>query len=254
MSIRQIFALCLFLAAAHVALASVKVVPIPESMQKPWITVQWNGVPVSGVRVEIERQVQPSGGYEKLQYHLATDAKGQIELPPLPNGLYRIVATYLLASLRPNLTATLYLRFSPRKITRTPAGGPLRSDETGKERYFSMELHPFPGPTREQLLAEGARLSVTQVATFQGTVCDYSGAYIPNASIEIIRMNLPGKKYAMELKANARGRFAANLSVGDYIVTFSSQGFRTGILHLKIAKTASDQPIQVKLRVGGVSQ
>jgi Carboxypeptidase regulatory-like domain len=254
MSMRRIFALCLFLAAAPVALASVRVAPISESVQRPWITVQWQGDPVSGARVELERQVQPSGPYQKLQYHLATDAKGQIELPPLPNGLYRIVATYLLASLRPNLTATLYLRFSSRKMTRTPAGGPLRSDETGKERYFSMELHSFPGPTREQLLAEGARLSVTQVATFQGTVCDYSGTYIPNASIEIIRMNLPDKKHAMELKANAQGRFTANLSVGDYIVTFSSQGFRTGILHLKITKAASDKPIQVKLRVGEVSQ
>lgn len=253
MSMRRILALCLFIAAMPVALASVRVAFIHESVQRPWITVLLDGSPVSGAKIELVTQQPPYGYYKKLRFRLVTDAKGQVELPKLPNGTYTLVA-----SSGPELTAALYLRFSSRKATLTSTGGPLLSNETGKERYFVMELHHNLTPTlpitRQQLLANAAHLPLTQIATFQGTVSDFTGAHISHASIAVTRIDKDGNRQTRHLKTDEQGRFSGRLARGEYIAEFLAPGFRTHVLHLKIAKAASAHLLQIKLQPGEASQ
>lgn len=247
MKTRLIAALCLFLATLPVAFPSVRVKSIPESLQQPRITVLLNGVPVPGAIVEIERQYQYPKHNEKLRRRFTTDGKGQVVLPKLPYGLYRIVA-----SAKANLTADLYLNFSNRRLARSSNGGPLLPGESGKERFFSMELRHIP--SREQTLEAEEQLPITKCSAFRGVVRDQSGAPVPNVHIKIVRMGTNAKTRAWRLHSNPQGKFSVSLKDGDYIAFFARSGFSTRVLHLEITKREIRSELHVLLQVAPMTE
>lgn len=211
MKMRLTSALFWFAACSLAASSSVTVRPVPESLQRPRIIVLLNGTPVPGATVEVERQNEYPRRNEKLRRRLTTDGKGQVVLPKLPYGLYRVTAS------EPNLTADLYLKFPP--------------GETGKEGLFSLELKPVP--SRAQAFATDERLPITKCSGFRGVVRDQSGAYVPNVQIEIMQMGANAKVHTWRLHSNGQGKFSVNLADGDYIAVFAQSGFPERDLHLQ---------------------
>lgn len=229
---RLIIALCLFVTCSLAASSSVTVRPVPESLQRPRIIVLLNGTPVPGATVEVEKQNKYPRHNEKLRRRLTTNGKGQVLLPKLPYGLYRIIAS------EPNLTADLYLNFSP--------------GEAGKEGLFSLELKPFSSLAGG--LAADERLPITKCPGFLGVVHDQSGASVPNVQIEIMQMGADAKIRRWRLHSNAQGKFSVDLADGDYIAFFAQSGFSTRVLHLAIAKTENRNELNVILQVGAATE
>lgn len=237
---------------------NVTVIEEPQpSAQTPTITVVYDGKPAANASLCLYRFGKGSakGPLEKLRRKLVTNAHGQLVLPRLSWGIYKVTARagrnwkgqILLSIAPPRSDQMSYAAFELNLISNW--GNPPGLKEASA---FSIKLDFYP--TREQILAQEERLPFTKAASFQGRVCDISGAYIPHASIEVTRMDIPGKKHTEHLNADAQGKFAAGLPDGEYIATFSFQGFRTGVLHLVISKEASDQPLEIKLQVGGSTQ
>lgn len=234
---RLFFAVCFLLTASSEGLCSVRVQPIPESQERPRITIVLNGTPVQGAMVRIEREYNKeyndSRNHKMLRAKLLTDKRGQVLLPKLSFGTY-----CMFASAKPHLKATLYLNFSP--------------GDVGKDGLFSMELQSFP--SREQVLALDKTLPVTRVTAFRGVIQDSSGAPIPKASIQIMNMGVQGKRPTIRPRSNAQGEFADRLPDGEYVVSFVASGFKSRTLHILKSETDGANELDIKLQVGDATQ
>lgn len=93
---------------------------------------------------------------------------------------------------------------------------------------------------------------LAQQATIVGTVTDPTGSVIPGARITV--SNLP-KGFVLSVTTNSAGGYvAANVPIGDYVITAEVPGFqrfvRTGV-PVHVAETLRED---VQLKVGSVSQ
>lgn len=232
---------------------NVAVIELPQSSTaRPQITVRHDGKPIGGAKLYVYRfrKDLPENYPQKLHLNLATNVNGRIVLPRLDPGIYKVAASSgpnlkgeILLSIAPESSDPSYVAFELNLIHAW--GNPPGLSEASA---FLLELGYYP--TKDQILAQEEQLPVTKIAAFQGTVSDISGAEIPHASIAVTRTDSPGEKRTKQLTADDHGRFAASLPAGDYIATFSSQGFRMGVRHLNIAEWASNQPLQIRLQVG----
>jgi hypothetical protein len=237
---------------APVLHASVRVKSLESSTQKPKIIVAYDGKPVANARLYIYhyRNDSPEGPLEKLHRKFIADDHGQVVLPNLPWGIYEVAA-----SSGPTLKGDILLSMAPPPFDPSYTAFQLNlvgkwGNGTSLEEASAFTLELDYHPTEEQILAQEDQLPVTKVAVFWGRVSDPTDADIPHASIEITRMDVPGKRRTVQLKADEQGKFAASFPDGDYVATFKIPGFQIQILHLVISKDASNQPLQIKLQVG----
>lgn len=89
-------------------------------------------------------------------------------------------------------------------------------------------------------------------ATLSGTVTDVSGAVIPNASV-LIKNTATG--VTRGVTTNSAGLFTApNLLPDNYRVTFSAQGFETEVRTGITLTVGAQQVLDVRMRVGQITQ
>ena len=89
-------------------------------------------------------------------------------------------------------------------------------------------------------------------ATLSGTLTDESGAAIANAAVSIKNL---GTGLIREATSNADGFYTApNLLPGSYEVTITANGFATLIQKNVTLTVGAEQPLNVSLKVGNLSQ
>jgi hypothetical protein len=86
---------------------------------------------------------------------------------------------------------------------------------------------------------------------FRGTVHDPSGAFIPDAFIDVYGKDREGKQgKVVRLRSDHFGHFEAKLANGDYVVVIYAAGFARQMIHFSVSKTASSGELRVLLSVG----
>jgi hypothetical protein len=211
---------------------SVEVLEIHPSAQKPVITVLKDGAPQPGATLA----VLTNDGKPKLT--LTTDFRGTVKLPHLHPGIYR-----LSASTSPTLGAALCLQFFAAHKQNPGA--------------FTMELRVQPPPLpsfEEQLAAAGASPVSISGRTFSGTVFDPLGTGIPRVFISIYKQSSGVAAHPHKIRSDKHGRFSVTPSPGRYSAVFSAPGFAVQFLTFEIARGAAENPVTVKLNLGGVTE
>ena len=228
-----VLALCMVLSFPTEVSCSTIVVDYVKTSQRARITTEMHAQPLGGVMVQVFRL--PKRGdvmtAEEPMLVLFTDQHGQLVLPRLPRGKYRLIALA-----KPNLREDVYLNISV-WATKRPA-------------KLRLEPTPFdPLPTSEKTIT-AAELShdVKQVTEFRGVVYG-GGAPIPQASVDVLFKGTGGKRYAARSYADEFGKFSIDLPEGDYVALFNALYFRTKVVALTISKTGSEGGLEVVLEV-----
>jgi Carboxypeptidase regulatory-like domain len=87
-----------------------------------------------------------------------------------------------------------------------------------------------------------------RIQKFEGLVSDASGAVIPGAKVRVMRRT-EGQPFVVEVKADANGRFSAELPEGSYIGLFFARAFQRRVVPFEVTKEGS-QSLSVQLQVG----
>jgi hypothetical protein len=132
----------------------------------------------------------------------------------------------------------------------------VHSDSAKRKSTFSMHLILrcimfSPTPARWSPAAEEMPVQ-DPVQALSGTVYDQTGAAVAGTSIKVIRNGTGGKQRIAELKADAEGRFAAQLPEGVYIAFFFSPGCKNAIVPFEVTKEAAGD-LRVTLLVGSTT-
>jgi hypothetical protein len=231
-----------------------------SAVQRSQVTVLRDMKPVPNARLELLRKINCSSADEiKFPSELVTNKKGQVSLPKLTVGVYRIVV-----SAGPTWSGETIVSLAPPETNPKRAAyfssiaGCGVSEGTAEKRAFSIGLNYIPTPEeiqtqREQNLLKNDQLPATKISVFHGVVQDSSGAPIPSAKIEVVDMGATGNKRTILLHSDPQGKFAADLPDGDYVATFDSQGFRQRVFHLAISKAENADELRIKLEVGSTT-
>ena len=145
-----------------------------HSSKRPRITVQYEGVPVAGVKVEIWRGERTTA--DPL-YTVSTDAEGMPLLPRLSYGKY-----------------SLY--FSTEKKLRSDLALNVQPWRRDKSSRFTVELECCSAPTYDELFAAAKR---EPVQAFRGIVVDMGGSPIARASIDVVLAGTLGKTHVIQV-------------------------------------------------------
>ncbi|MGC1618407.1 MAG: carboxypeptidase regulatory-like domain-containing protein [Candidatus Acidiferrum sp.] len=214
--------------------ASVEVLEIHPSTQKPLITVLKDGAPQQGATLA----VFTNNGKEKLI--VTTDSHGIAKLPHLHPGIYRIDA-----STSPTLRGALCLKIA------------AAHQKTSSAFTIGLRVQPPPLPTFEEMVA-AAQASPVSVSgrNFSGTVFDPSGTGIPRVSISIFKQSSGPAGHPRKIRSDEHGRFSASPSPGRYTAVFAAPGFAVQFLTIEIARGAIQNPVTVKLtlRLGAITE
>ena len=132
----------------------------------------------------------------------------------------------------------------------------VHSDSAKRKSTFSMHLIPrcimfSPTPARWSPAAEEMP-GKDRVQAFSGAVYDQTGAPVAGTSIKVIGKGTGGKQRIAELKADAEGRFAAQLPEAVYIAFFFSPGCKNAIVPFEVTKEAAGD-LRVTLLVGSTT-
>jgi len=112
--------------------------------------------------------------------------------------------------------------------------------------------------SRAVLIALFLAVSVGQLfgqidrGTIQGLVRDASGAAVPDAKIQVIRIDTNS---ALDLASNGQGLYIApNLPAGDYRVVIEKQGFATYRREPVEVRSRAEVKVDATLQLGGIAQ
>jgi hypothetical protein len=246
---KRLLTLSLCIACAIPALASV-IVAVPHlSTQRPRVTILIHDKPAANIPISVDL----TSSYFSLKstprerhLKLITNASGAIKLPRLHPNYYSIEI-----DAKPNFEGDIYLAIAPGPKSSHYAAfiarfNKLQQAKATPRSAFSVSFHRYT--TFAQWLAQ----NVIHLAALHGTVHDPTGAILPDAVLDIYRLHGAHRRHLEKLRANHLGVFAVPLRKGNYLVTVSSEGFRTAMLHIIIAEGAGNQPLNVTLRLPGV--
>ncbi len=115
--------------------------------------------------------------------------------------------------------------------------------------YMSRKILQFATVV---MLATGLTLAQITTGTVSGTVRDSSGAVLPGANVNLINTDTGATRTAV---ADARGYYAApNLSLGQYEITATSEGFQTTVRRGITLNVGQNAVIDFGLQIGSVSE
>ncbi len=222
----------------------------PHAAQNARITVLFDGKPLAGATVKVEKYLSWDAVVTLL-----TDREGRTVLPELPDGFYQIVAW---SNLYPGIGGGFDFCIGPCRdafeivdLTMNSLDGEITTvDAPAAISEFPMEVGPFPFPPRADLLATAdAHPNVRSLLELRGVVRDPTGALIRDARIEVVRKATQGGDKVALLRSDAEGKFAARLPDGKYVVLIAAGGFQTRAIPLAISPSGDTNGLQVVLKI-----
>ena len=119
------------------------------------------------------------------------------------------------------------------------------------ERYF-YRLSYFGILSLWLLLRGGVTWAQVTTGTISGTVKDTSGAVLPGAKVVVLN---EGTGISRTVETDAAGRYSApSLSLGNYRVTGSQEGFQTEVRSGIVLTVGREAVVDLSLSVGAVTQ
>jgi hypothetical protein len=228
-------ALCV-LAIPHAALGSTTIAKALEFSNKiVGLTVLLHGQPATNAVVEIfaDNAYDTFRSTARPRFLLRTDNAGRVLTPTLAPGQYEIIAR-VEPDFRDNLT--VYVSADS-------------SDNIPSEYCLVLKPDGYYGPTFLQLLEETEQGTVSRrTSKLSGAIEDTMGHSVPDASIVVFRKGTDGREPVLQTKADAQAKFSADLIDGDYVVFVTAVGYPRFATLVTITKTASGDPIEIKLR------
>jgi hypothetical protein len=122
----------------------------------------------------------------------------------------------------------------------------------------SREVRMDLAPDRDQgwaMLINRAEITRAPVRLykFHLLVEDPTTAFIPGATVFVVRKGPTGQETVLAGSTDAAGRFVGNLPAGDYCVVVSAQGFASQAVPVSIDPEGVHEDFQVHLNVGSTT-
>ncbi|WP_420818752.1 carboxypeptidase-like regulatory domain-containing protein [Occallatibacter savannae] len=110
-----------------------------------------------------------------------------------------------------------------------------------------VEIERFPSSI-------GTQSSAIRTSSLQGVIEDQTGAFIPNALIQVRAKGTGGRAHVVALiSADRNGRFLGHLPDGEYLAFISAPGFTVRVTPFIVASTASAADVRFVLEVGSTN-
>lgn len=245
----------------HASANSVVVVglpsPLPYVRSDASITVYFDGKPLQAAKLEIRNSLSP-----QTAILLITNERGTAVLPNLPAG------SYWMAGFLPSTSnASLHFDFC---VDSCPANELLETEmlliqnlngtlqKLDRSSSASGEVRMDLAPDRDQgwaMLINRAEITRAPVRLykFHLLVEDPTTAFIPGATVFVVRKGSTGQETILVGSTDAAGRFVGNLPAGDYCVVVSAQGFASQAVPVSIDPKGMEEDFQVHLNVSSTT-
>lgn len=216
--------------------------------QKAHIRFLVDGVPVPAVRVSLFSD-------RFMVATLASVDDGEVALPEVPPGRYYLASPQGFAahSLALCVVPCPDLGTETTILVPTTLHGPLEvlDRDALAPSHIDVEIgHTKDAELKRLASSVDTQSSAIRTSSLQGVVEDRSGAFIPNAMIEVMAK---GTQVVAVFFADRNGRFSGHLPDGEYLAFISAPGFSVRVMPLIVTATASAADLRFVLEVGSTT-